>query len=381
MHPRARVAALTAAASVILSACAPTAAESHLEGSVWVANEGADSFTVLDADTGEVIATLTGLAAPHNVQAGGSPAVVWATGRGGVVGLDAEGLFPTQASPAGDHPAHVVEGARGEVFVTSAGDGVVHRFTSTLRRPRTIEVGGAPHGMRLSEDGTLGAVANTAAGTVDLLHLAGGEPHVQSVPVGASPVQVAVSEDGSTVFASVGGAEEVVRIDVDSATVTGRTAVPSAPAQVWLTRSGLVLSANQGTDREPGSTLSFIDAATMEVLDELETGSGPHGVVVSPDESRAWVTNAYDGSVTVVDLDRREVLETVDVGAFPNGITFSPVRPDAPDEDPLTLVLPPSYSSADQGGEHSHGFDDEHAHEGADESDEDDHEESGGHGH
>lgn len=363
MLRRSHVAALVGAASLALAGCAsPTVATpsaDRLEGSVWVANEGANSVSVLDAQTGDVIATLAGIAAPHNVQAGGVRDVVWATGAGGVVGLDARGLFPTQVSPAGDHPAHVVESASGEVFVTAAGDGDVHRFTNTLRKPRTIEVGGGPHGMRLSGDGTLGAVANTSAGTVDLLHLVG-RPHVQSVEVGPAPVQVAVSDDGSTVFASVGGTNEVVRIDAATGTVTGRASVPSSPAQIWLTRSGVVLSANQGTDREPGSTMSFIDASSMKVVGEIETGSGPHGITVSADESRAWVTNAYGGSVTVVDLIKREVVETVEVGAFPNGITFSPVLPDAPDEDPVTLVLPPSYSEVSESAEHSHGVDDEH---------------------
>lgn len=380
MPRRPHVAALLGATGLALAGCASatvaTPADPLVEGSVWVANEGAGSVSVLDADTGEVIATLSGIAAPHNVQASSSRDVVWATGTGGVVGLDARGLYPTQVSPAGDHPAHVVEGVSGEVFVTAAGDGVVHRFTNTLRRPRTIDVGGAPHGMRLSADGAVGAIANTAAGTVDLLHLAG-RPHVQSVDVGPSPVQVAVSEDGSTVFASVGGTNEVVRVDVATGTLTGRVSVPSSPAQVWLTRSGIVLSANQGTDREPGSTLSFIHASTMRVVGEIETGSGPHGITVSADETRAWVTNAYDGSVTVVDLDRREVVETVEVGAFPNGITYSTVRPDEPAEDPVMLVLPPSYAEPSESGEHSHGFDDEHSHES---DDEDTHDEEHAHG-
>lgn len=328
------------------------AASSGPEGSVWVANEGASSLSVLDARTGEVVATLTGLAEPHNVQAGTAKDVVWATGAGGVVAIDAHGLFPTAASPAGDHPAHVVESATGDVFVSASGDGVLHRFSGSLRRPRTIDVGGAPHGMRLSADGSLAAAANTGAGTVDLVHLGGGRPHVESVQVGPSPVQVAVSEDGSTVYASVGGSREVVRVDVATARVTGRARVPSSPAQIWLTRSGLVLSADQGTDRDPGNTLSILDADTMTLVARVETGSGPHGVTVAPDESRAWVTNAYGGTVTVVDLVRREVVDTVDVGAYPNGITFSSVVPEETDPERMQMVLPPAYSES---GEHSHG--------------------------
>ena len=51
---------------------------------------------------GEVIATLTGIDAPHNAQASTTRDAVWVTGTGGVVAMDATDLFPTEAAPAGD---------------------------------------------------------------------------------------------------------------------------------------------------------------------------------------------------------------------------------------------------------------------------------------
>jgi YVTN family beta-propeller protein len=336
-------------------------------GAVWVANEHDDSLTVLDARSGGTVATLTGIAAPHNVQASATRDVVWVTGTGGVVALDAVGLFPTEAAPAGSHPAHVVEAASGSVFVAAAGDGVVHRFSSTLEPDRTYSVGEGPHGMRVTSDGRLAAVANTDTGTVSLLRPET-DRRARTVEVGGSPVQVAVTDDGSTVFVSVAATREVVRVDVASGTVTGRVEVPAAPAQIWVTSEGTVLSADQGGPEAPGSTVSIIDGRTMQVVDTIEVGSGPHGITVDPEETRAWVTNVYDDTVSVVDLATATVVDTLDVGTYPNGITYTPVEPDEPEHDPVRLILPHAYSHPEEGG-HSHddgqaaGETDEHGHD------------------
>lgn len=47
-------------------------------GSVWVANEGGDSLTVLNSATNTVAATLTGIKYPHNVQVSRDAATVYA---------------------------------------------------------------------------------------------------------------------------------------------------------------------------------------------------------------------------------------------------------------------------------------------------------------
>jgi YVTN family beta-propeller protein len=365
------ISAALAAVTLGLSGCAPaTSAGTAPEpgeapegdrppsGAVWVANEHDDSLTVLDARTGRTVATLTGIAAPHNVQASATRDVVWATGTGGVVALDAADLFPTEAAPAGSHPAHVVETAMGSVFVAAAGDRSVHRFTNNLELERSYVVGEGPHGMRVSADGRLAAVANTGEGTVSLLRPETDRP-ARTVEVGSSPVQVAVTDDGRTVYASVAATREVVRVDVASAEVTGRVEVSAAPAQIWVTSDGTVLSADQGTAEEPGSTVSFVDGETMQVTNTVEVGAGPHGLTVDPDETRAWVTNMYDDTVTVIDLDAVTVLDTVEVGDYPNGITFTGLTPNRPEFDPVRLILPHAYSHPDGDG-HSHDDEDGH---------------------
>lgn len=327
------------------------ASEAAAEGVVWIASEGSDALTLLDARTGEVLTTLAGIAAPHNVQATPDGSAAWATSSGGVVQVDAATLEVVGAAPSGAHPAHVVAGPEDSVWVTASEDGVLVEHTGDLAEQTSHRLGGAPHGMRMAHDGSFAAVANTGRGTVDLVDLDAGAA-VRSVRVGPSPVQTAVSADDSEVFVSVAGSNEVVRIDVASGEVTGRVEVPSAPAQVWITSDGLLLSANQGTEEDPGETVSLIDTDTMEVVADVTTAPGPHGIVVDEAEQRAWVTNTYDDSVTLVDLDEREAVATVKVGHRPNGITLTSTTPASYPDPVVMLELPDGISD---GGGHDHG--------------------------
>lgn len=339
---------------------------------VWVAAEGADAFTLVDAGTGEVLTTVHGVAAPHNVQASSDGEGVWATSTGGVVRLDAGTLTVDGTNFSGGHPAHVVETLDGSVWVSAYEDGVVYEHAADFSESVAHPLGGGPHGMRIAGNGRFAAIANTDAGTLDLLdleavagqgddglHTHGADGHaalnpVRSVRVGPAPIQAAVTADSSTVFVSVSGRSQVARVDVATGRVTGRVQVPSGPAQVWVTASGLLLSANQGTEQDPGRTLSIIDAGTLEVLAEVETGSGPHGVVVDSQERFAWVTNMFDDTLTTVDLESWEVVRTVEVGDRPNGITITPAGLTGNVGGQVHVTVPAAFAPG-AGSEHEHG--------------------------
>ncbi len=117
-------------------------------GSVWVADEGADSLSVIDAATHSIAMTMTGINAPHNVQAVRDGAVVYATsGADMVVAIDPMTYRVTATAPTGSHPAHVIEAPNGKVYVTNAGDGTVSVYQGQGLIPAgRITLGGMPHG-------------------------------------------------------------------------------------------------------------------------------------------------------------------------------------------------------------------------------------------
>lgn len=77
------------------------------------------------------------------------------------------------------------------------------------------------------------------------------------------------------------------------------------------------------------NTLDIIDLETGASVATLPTGNGPHEIAVSPDASRAVVSNygrrdAPGSTLTVIDLEAREVAGTVDLGDHtrPHGVSW-----------------------------------------------------------
>lgn len=60
-------------------------------------------------------------------------------------------------------------------------------------------------------------------------------------------------------------------------------------------------------------------------MDEVATGRGAEGLAVAPDGATVWVSNAQDGTISIVDLGEGRLLETVPSGGrFPVKLAFTP---------------------------------------------------------
>ncbi|WP_326548637.1 hypothetical protein QGN32_11225 [Mycolicibacterium sp. ND9-15] len=311
-------------------------------GSVWVADETGNSLTVIDTAANAVATTLTGIQGPHNVQVGRDAGTAYATSAGTdrVVAIDTTTYEVAAIAATGPHPAHVIEAPNGKVYVANSGDGSVSVFQGRSLQPvGRIEVGGMPHGLRAAADGSVIVVANHTTGALDVI-----DPQTDrtqfSVPVGDGPAQVAVSADGRYAYTGITEPAEVVKVDLHARKVVGSVAVSAPPVQVYLTPDdATVVSADQGTPDAPGHGASLIDTADMTVRATVPTGAGPHGVVISPAGTLAWVTNSYDHSVSAIDLTSQTVPATIPVGKGPNGISYSP-RPPAASAPTIALTLP-----------------------------------------
>ena len=69
-------------------------------------------------------------------------------------------------------------------------------------------------------------------------------------------------------------------------------------------------------------TVSVLDATNKEVA-TIDVGLAPFGVAVTPDGSRAYVTN-LNNTVSIIDTATNAVSATISVGKGPLGIAFTP---------------------------------------------------------
>lgn len=334
------------AIALLAWSCAVAAADK-----VYIANENADTVSVLDAASFKVLTPVSVGQTPHNVQVSPDGKFVWVTNNGEP---DAEGapadkgmskgehtamakagavwLIDTASDavvariPVGMHPAHVVLTPDGRfAYVVNAGENAVSVVDASARRVvATIPVGKFPHGIRFSPDGRQAYVANLKGGTVSVIDVAS-RKEIAQIPVGKGPAQVGFTADGRLAFASLSEERAVAVIDPATHKVTRRISVGTVPIQLYATPdSKTLLVANQGSRSKPGDTVSMIDLQTFKVFKTLKTGAGAHGVAVDREGRLAYITNSYADTVSVIDIRTRTVVSTVRVGKGPNGVSVSP---------------------------------------------------------
>ena len=317
-------------------------------GKVYIANEGADTVSVLDAGSFKPIAKISVGKMPHNVQVSPDGKSAWVTNNGGpdvddapshqamdkgrhsaTAKIGAVWVIDTNSDsviakvPVGLHPAHVVLTPDGRfAYVTNGGDDSVSIVdTATRRLVATTRVGRFPHGIRFTANGKQAYVANLKSGTISILDVAT-QKEIEQIPVGKGPAQVGFTADSRLAFVSLSEENAIAVIDPVTRKVTRKIGVGAVPIQLFATPdSRTLLVANQGSRSKPGNTVSMIDLQSFKVTETLQTGFGAHGVAVDREGRFAYITNTYANSVSVIDIATRKVVATVGVGKGPNGVS------------------------------------------------------------
>ena len=145
----------------------------------------------------------------------------------------------------------------------------------------------------------------------------------------------------------------MAKIDVAGRIVVGKTQVGSGPIQVFVSPNDkYLLAANQGTEENPGTTVSIIDTATFSVVKTVETGKGAHGIVIEPSSRLAYITNIFGNNVAILDLAKLEITATVPAGIKPNGISFSSLTASPASSAEIGIKLPETKDSINKGMKH-----------------------------
>jgi DNA-binding beta-propeller fold protein YncE len=174
-----------------------------------------------------------------------------------------------------------------------------------LRGPATADAGGD----LVRRCGPRGVVNGTLT-AVDVARRA----VVARLAAGCSPVRVAVTADGVTVWVSVRGDDRVIAFDAakirtDAAhALVAQARVGSAPVGIALLASDTLLAVANSNRFDPGARTSTVTVlnlgATPSVRTSVTTGSFPREFSVSPDGALLYLTNYRSRSVEIIDVTR-----------------------------------------------------------------------------
>jgi YVTN family beta-propeller protein len=236
-----------------------------------------------------------------------------------VGGHPAYGFHPAladQALPAttGDYDAYVA---------AAGGDEVLELDVSTATIVNAFSADTA-EGVAVTPDNSQVFIAETGQYDVIPVNVASGKEGTP-IKVGAYPQDVAVSPDGSTVYATLtggdsgpGGSNQVAVISTATDAVIGYITVGTGPRQVAFSPDGT--RAYVTTERG----VSVIDTASGSVVATIAIPSGAQGLAVSPDGGTVYATSPQSGRLVVIETATDHIVADIPAGAEPYAVAVTP---------------------------------------------------------
>ncbi len=250
----------------------------EINGSLYVANQGAGTVSVVDIETGTVTDTIAVGEEPYGLAYTNDKLFVANTGSDNVSIIDTTSNTVIRTISVGVKPYYVATIA-GSVYVTNGASNTVSVIDAVTNIViDTITVGSYPRGIK-------------AYGT-DLY----------------------VANYGDTNYS---GGNSISVIDTNTNTVTDTIIMP---AGVDGPRGVTVLGDNVYVANFRSNNVSVISTATNAVTDLIDVGRGPRGIVGI--DTTLYVENFDASTVSVVDTTTNTVTQTIDVGISPSGIAI-----------------------------------------------------------
>ena len=125
---------------------------------------------------------------------------------------------------------------------------------------------------------------------------------------------VAVSPDGSRLYAVQVFGESISSIDLATRKVLHTTTLPAEPYSTLVSPDGRTVYASLWG----GARVMALDPATLGITRDIAVGEHPNAMLLSKDGSRLFVACANTNAVWVVDVATGRATEQIGVALFPN---------------------------------------------------------------
>ncbi|NBQ50338.1 MAG: hypothetical protein EBY40_07240, partial [Marivivens sp.] len=192
-----------------------------------------------------------------------------------------------------------------------------------------IDVGIEPEGMAISPDGT---IAITTSETTNMAHWINTETHelFANTLVDSRPRHAEFTHDGSQLWVSseIGGTVTVFNVADQSEIAKVRFEITGVhpdniqPVGFEFTEDGETVFVTLG----PSNHVATINAKTFEVEDYILVGRRVWHMAFNDNNTELYTTNGVSGDVTVIDVASRTPIRTIKVGRFPWGAAFRPTE-------------------------------------------------------
>ncbi len=221
--------------------------------------------------------------------------------------------YALSGQPAeGDAPLEVNVSANGATAIVSHGisENVALLDLNTLSLTH-VHTGDRVMDAALTPDGLTAVACNGDSDTVSIIDVPSANV-VKTINIPGRPARVRIAPDGSMAYVlNIAGSDQVRFITLDGASSALVASVPAGQAGAW---NGAAYAETSGVELSPDGSLFAVcdsfndllrlfDTTTMTQVAAVPTGDFPIQVAFLPDGSRAYVTNPFDDTVSVININ------------------------------------------------------------------------------
>jgi len=160
---------------------------------------------------------------------------------------------------------------------------------------------------------------------VDPLFGYGGSQLLNQLQLNGTGYDWVIKEDQSMICVSVPQASEITFIDTADLKVDTHVTIPGKPRDIVFQndeRYAWVGYESMGRF-EGNSGVAVLDTESKSLVKSIETGRGDHQVIMDEDNRFVYVSNSYDGTVSVIDMSDLSKKSDVKIFGTPISMDFS----------------------------------------------------------
>jgi YVTN family beta-propeller protein len=289
-------------------------AAAQVPHTVYVANQIADTISVVDGATFLVAATIPTGHNPHGILVDVSKGVAYVCNRAentiSVIDLRSRKELARISAPGGPHGMAL--SADGATLFSTGRQEINVIDLATRQLVASIPVGQDPHMLHRSPDKTRLYTGNRRDGTISVINIAK-RAVIATIPVGRTPEDFAISPDGHEIIVGNMGDDSVTVIDAATHAVTATVKLPerAAPIRLRYSPDGKIVFISS---RRNGAGVLRMDRATRTITGHLPMDGFCCGMNFTPDHRVLYVTDLPGGTISQVDSETMKVIKTLPTG-------------------------------------------------------------------
>ncbi len=184
-----------------------------------------------------------------------------------------------------------------------------------------IPVGGSPLGVAVNQAGTFVYIPNRHSNNVSVISTATNTV-VATIGIPDNAYTIALNGSGTRAYVTTGRTpDSVYVIDTTTNTLVGG---PIAVGNFSRGVAGNTAGTRMYVTNSDSNSISVIDTNSNTVVSTVLGFSGPFGVALNPSGTRAYITNLINNTVSILDTASNTIVNTVTVGIQPFQIALNP---------------------------------------------------------